>query len=82
MRSRFKKEKLKIALFGIMGHGKSATGNLIAGRECFIVSNDVQTCTKYFLFLENFHKKIILFIFIKLIYIHLNNQKYQNFKNY
>ena len=46
MRSRFKKEKLKIALFGIMGHGKSATGNLIAGRECFIVSNDVQTCTK------------------------------------
>ena len=40
------KEKLKIALFGIMGHGKSATGNLIAGRECFIVSNDVQTCTK------------------------------------
>ena len=35
----------KIALIGIMGHGKSSVGNLFVGFDYFKVSNDVYTCT-------------------------------------
>ena len=33
MRGRAKKDKLKIAFFGIMGHGKSSTANIFAGTD-------------------------------------------------
>ena len=46
MRGRAKKDKLKIAFFGIMGHGKSSTANIFAGTDHFKVSNDVLSCTK------------------------------------
>ena len=37
--------KTKIALLGIMGHGKSSVGNLLVGKDCFKVSNDIYSCT-------------------------------------
>ena len=37
--------KTKIALLGIMGHGKSSVGNLLIGKDCFKVSNDIYSCT-------------------------------------
>ena len=36
----------KIALLGVMGHGKSSVANLFAGLDYFKVSNGVDTCTK------------------------------------
>ena len=35
----------KIALVGIMGHGKSSAGNLLLGEEKFRTSNDIEHCT-------------------------------------
>jgi len=37
--------KTKIALLGIMGHGKSSVGNLFAGKDYFTVSDDIYQCT-------------------------------------
>lgn len=37
--------KTKIALLGIMGHGKSSVANIFAGKDCFKVSNDIYSCT-------------------------------------
>ena len=51
----------KIALIGIMGHGKSSVANLFAGTDYFEVSDDIYTCTTKIQSYNNINNNITVF---------------------